>query len=337
MDEATRFWLSYAGSGMLLVLLAWLGSRRRRINPVDLSVSDDPRCATCGYDVRGLPSDICPECGSRLSEVGVTTARYQRWQRVPAVLRAVVYTAGAGLIAAVPLLLNDTSYVPQLHRSTTQYAYGTPTQLTMSERIVIDKGDHFCGNPRCTNPSTKVLEHVVEARPGGASEPSLRYKVLTDRWELQLRSGSTSGSGPPPFEAVERFADAFAPESVDPPAAGQPVMILSAADVKVAAQARFSTMPEHPSSETIRRFSELASLEVPEVLQDIAPDGLLMRERLLLTAETSKVVIGPSRLHQIALLGVPIVAWLVGMPLVLRLRAVRGRRSGKGVVEGTDC
>lgn len=31
---------------------------------------DPLHCATCGYDVRGLPTSTCPECGSDLNEVG---------------------------------------------------------------------------------------------------------------------------------------------------------------------------------------------------------------------------------------------------------------------------
>lgn len=35
----------------------------------------DPVCGRCGYNVRGLPSMTCPECGSDLREVGIRTAR----------------------------------------------------------------------------------------------------------------------------------------------------------------------------------------------------------------------------------------------------------------------
>jgi hypothetical protein len=32
-----------------------------------------PSCGKCGYAVRGLPTFICPECGSDLREVGILT------------------------------------------------------------------------------------------------------------------------------------------------------------------------------------------------------------------------------------------------------------------------
>lgn len=36
-----------------------------------------PRCARCGYSVRGLPSSICPECGSDLNDVGTVINRHR--------------------------------------------------------------------------------------------------------------------------------------------------------------------------------------------------------------------------------------------------------------------
>ena len=35
----------------------------------------EPVCGKCGYIVRGLPSNICPECGSDLEQVGIITHR----------------------------------------------------------------------------------------------------------------------------------------------------------------------------------------------------------------------------------------------------------------------
>jgi hypothetical protein len=39
-------------------------------------------CGKCGYDVRGLPSDICPECGSNLDVVGRVQHRTLKQRRV---------------------------------------------------------------------------------------------------------------------------------------------------------------------------------------------------------------------------------------------------------------
>lgn len=40
------------------------------------AVDHQPRCACCGYIVRGLRTRICPECGSNLNAIGIR----QRWR-----------------------------------------------------------------------------------------------------------------------------------------------------------------------------------------------------------------------------------------------------------------
>lgn len=58
-----------------------------------------PQCNRCAYPVCGLPTDICPECGARISEVGTSTARTSRAAvgmlggAVAAALTPAVYTA----------------------------------------------------------------------------------------------------------------------------------------------------------------------------------------------------------------------------------------------------
>ena len=39
------------------------------------AVADADQCAACGYDVRGLPSAVCPECGADLSRPGAVRPR----------------------------------------------------------------------------------------------------------------------------------------------------------------------------------------------------------------------------------------------------------------------
>jgi hypothetical protein len=50
-----------------------------------------PSCRACGYAVKGLPSFICPECGSDLREVGIDT---------PGAGRELLLRLGAGAVAA---------------------------------------------------------------------------------------------------------------------------------------------------------------------------------------------------------------------------------------------
>jgi hypothetical protein len=51
---------------VVVVLLIYL----RRRNPIQ----EEPICGQCGYNVTGLPSSFCPECGSDLRAVGIIAA-----------------------------------------------------------------------------------------------------------------------------------------------------------------------------------------------------------------------------------------------------------------------
>jgi predicted RNA-binding Zn-ribbon protein involved in translation (DUF1610 family) len=48
--------------------------------PPDAAAAAPPpaACGRCGYDVRGLSSFTCPECGSDLREVGIVRPRSRR-------------------------------------------------------------------------------------------------------------------------------------------------------------------------------------------------------------------------------------------------------------------
>lgn len=61
-----------------------LGCRGRR-------VGDAPHCRKCGYNLTGLPSEACPECGSSCTGRGVAVGRKQR-------LRSAIV---AGLVATI--------------------------------------------------------------------------------------------------------------------------------------------------------------------------------------------------------------------------------------------
>ncbi len=95
----------------LLIALILLSLQRR-------NTSTDAACGHCGYKVQGLPTDICPECGSDLRKVGIRmgnptgsltllmTAIASTWKRmliltlVPmAVTGAIVYAISAFFIS----------------------------------------------------------------------------------------------------------------------------------------------------------------------------------------------------------------------------------------------
>jgi class 3 adenylate cyclase len=65
-------WIALAVLVLAVLLFggALVGFALRRRNQVGTA---DRACGRCGYDVRGLPSFFCPECGSDLREVGITS------------------------------------------------------------------------------------------------------------------------------------------------------------------------------------------------------------------------------------------------------------------------
>ena len=66
---------------LLLLMLGWMmvtavvgvvvETILRREVEREISGAREPRCGRCGYIVIGLPSRICPECGSDLRTVGL--------------------------------------------------------------------------------------------------------------------------------------------------------------------------------------------------------------------------------------------------------------------------
>ena len=64
-------------------------------------VEQSTRCGRCGYDVRGLPTPRCPECGGDLREVGVVGPGTNGWAfRVG----AVVFYGMLALISPLPIV-----------------------------------------------------------------------------------------------------------------------------------------------------------------------------------------------------------------------------------------
>src|SRR5690349_8886016 len=72
-----RVWMLFSPLALLILFMvavagiAGAGWRRARRG----EIRTEPRCASCGYNTRGLTSLICPECGTDLREVGIATTR----------------------------------------------------------------------------------------------------------------------------------------------------------------------------------------------------------------------------------------------------------------------
>ena len=72
------------------------------------------RCGRCGYRVDGLPTDVCPECGSDLNVVGVATPgqRMHRWRWGAA--RIGIWTAALLVVAGLFWVTADQLPLPRV-------------------------------------------------------------------------------------------------------------------------------------------------------------------------------------------------------------------------------
>jgi hypothetical protein len=59
----------------------------------------DLRCPNCGYDVRGLPTSTCPECGADTADPGI------RLEPPPSFIRTILLLASATPLAVAGTLL----------------------------------------------------------------------------------------------------------------------------------------------------------------------------------------------------------------------------------------
>jgi hypothetical protein len=114
--EITRLWFIVTGAGSALAVAGagFAFHRRRRKRP---GAAARRGCGRCGYDVRGLPTFACPECGADLREVGIVAgepphaaalffaAVRRTWPRllVAAIATAAALAAAAGLAVALIL------------------------------------------------------------------------------------------------------------------------------------------------------------------------------------------------------------------------------------------
>jgi hypothetical protein len=98
-------------------------------------------CASCGYNVQGLPSSICPECGSDLDIVGRLTPQFRRWQAVPPLLRAAMWTISVYVLGGILGLILTFGFSPQRHEHRDSQAFylrnGTEEATIWLDRTVV--------------------------------------------------------------------------------------------------------------------------------------------------------------------------------------------------------
>ena len=270
MGDAVSFWTAYIGCGLLCVLLAYLGGRRRRLRPVDLTQNAAAvECATCGYDVRGLPGHICPECGSDLNEIGRVTPQFRRWQKVPPLLRAIVWTTGVAAVAAfcVEFARWDGRLPVRVERSLVNHYTAASADYEVEERheatLVpqgvgrVERGTAWLDTYPSDAEIGAATDHTLTVRgyPGVTRNrpPTavLRWNLRSNRWTLSVGGAVVDrGSGMPGPDAVLALTHATQTASSPAPtttAASGPTVALS-------------------GNELLRTFAAQASAEVEAAL-----------------------------------------------------------------------
>lgn len=122
-------WVALAIIAVLLTALAW---RLRRENRVKV-----PSCPQCFYNVTGLQSGICPECGADLARVGyLAPGRVKPLSRFAVALMTTLFLASVAWLTT-PMILRA---IPSVWALNAQVTLSQPQSRTHSQ-VVID-GSH---------------------------------------------------------------------------------------------------------------------------------------------------------------------------------------------------
>lgn len=223
---ATFAWIAawVLAGPLACAFLYWRKSRIREMGE---------QCAVCGYLVRGLPSSICPECGSDLLKVGYRRPGF--WSRLRPGRRRTVVTLGWFVWAALGLMLWNV-YQERLAPGERRRSEGFRAEIGAPDKVMTmwrsarfrylgwkNAGERTSAK-RLDGISLTIHPRIITT--GGNCEPDEMHFVSWNKWpemryaivskQLRLMDGSTvrTSTATDPSDACRKFC-AFAVE-VDP-------------------------------------------------------------------------------------------------------------------------
>ncbi|MEM1013779.1 MAG: hypothetical protein AAGI46_16355, partial [Planctomycetota bacterium] len=246
-------------------------------------------------------------------------------------LRAVVWTLGIAVVATPILVTAFTEFLPTTRVRSNEVPYGNPVVLKVVERHVDRSAGRMFGlfTPR------EELEHVVEATSADRSA-RLTWDVPGDRWTLRTRNSEDSGVGRPSLESIEQMAAAVAGrpatrpasiESIPVNAAGAVVQPPPAEAIRVILHWHLRALP--PA--LVRKRSLAIVVRQNGPVAEGVPNEWMTEPQTMPFARSlayqAPLVTGNQTSRSKPMLALtyaswPLV-WLLGLPLVLRRRAVR--------------
>ena len=194
MITPSQFWAIFLCLGGAVLLLAYLGGRRRRLTAREVEQATGPAgCGRCGYDVRGLPGRVCPECGGDLDVVGRFAPQFRNWQHVPVAARGLIWVAFVVVLGGTTYRLAVEMYAPAETRfSLVNTIRGRPADPYRYKRVelwvMVEAVTHV--------PVGQIEDNAGPGRP----LPNAHWTRLTIKW-----LGPNYTPADPPPDAAELF------------------------------------------------------------------------------------------------------------------------------------
>jgi hypothetical protein len=210
--DITRLWFIVTASGSALAVAAAVYAfHRRRLKRAGAA---SPRaCGRCGYDVRGLPTFACPECGSDLREVGIVApgspphapplffaALRATWPRLLLAAIAIAAATAAAAALAVALILSH-----EVRPS----AHATLEPASKAYRVLVATGGrvrHAAGRANAANQFPYAGERLTLklAAPGGVFNFGTELDVNLANWSSTTHHWINGVAPTTPIVAFDR-------------------------------------------------------------------------------------------------------------------------------------